>query len=108
MADVRPLVQVKSSGRQKEHVNADLLLVGAGIKLASGQTITYGSGDPEGVITATSGSLFLREDGGVDSSIYRKESDTGDTGWVAMAAGGGGGGGLSYVQARRMMTIRGI
>lgn len=108
MADQRPLVQVGATARQKQHVDADMLLAGAGIKLASGQTITYGTGSPEGVVTATSGSLFLRDDGGTDTSIYKKESDTGNTGWVAIAAGGGGGGGLTYIQARRLMTIKGM
>jgi hypothetical protein len=97
MADQRPLVQVPATGRKKQHVNADLLLVGAGIKLASGQTITYGTGNPEGVVTALSGSFFLREDGGTDTSIYRKESDTTNTGWVALTAAGGGGGSANGV-----------
>lgn len=92
MSDQRPLVQVTGTAKQKQHVNTDLLLVGAGIKLASGQTITFGSGNPEGVVEAINGSLFLRDDGGTNSSVYRKESDTTNVGWVPLVAAGGGGG----------------
>lgn len=42
-----------------------------------------GSGTPEGVVTATVGSLFTRTDGGADTTLYVKESGTGNTGWVA-------------------------
>lgn len=42
-----------------------------------------GTGDPDGVVTAPVGSLFLRSDGGAGTTLYVKESGTGDTGWVA-------------------------
>lgn len=42
-----------------------------------------GSGTPEGAITAGIGSFYMRTDGGAGSSIYVKESGTGNTGWVA-------------------------
>jgi len=45
--------------------------------------IYSGTGDPNGVITAASGSLFLRTDGGAGTSFYIKESDTGSSNWVA-------------------------
>jgi len=45
--------------------------------------IYTGTGTPESVITAGIGSIFLRTDGGASTSIYIKESGTGDTGWVA-------------------------
>jgi len=48
-----------------------------------GPTITSGSGTPEGVVTAPVGSLFLRTDGGASTSVYVKESGSGNTGWVA-------------------------
>ncbi len=50
-----------------------------------------GAGSPEGVVTANVGSLYSRTDGGTGTTLYRKESGTGNTGWVAVAAGGGGG-----------------
>jgi len=45
--------------------------------------ITSGTGSPEGVVTAPIGSRFSRTDGGAITSLYVKESGTGNTGWVA-------------------------
>lgn len=45
-----------------------------------------GVGTPEANIAAGIGSLYLRTDGGTDTSVYRKESGTGNTGWVAIVA----------------------
>lgn len=47
--------------------------------------IFNGYGSPESVVTAGVGSLFLRKDGTTDTTLYRKESGTGATGWVAVA-----------------------
>ena len=41
----------------------------------------YGSGSPEGVVTAPIGAIYHRTDGGAGTSLYVKESGTGDTGW---------------------------
>lgn len=43
---------------------------------------TSGSGSPEGVVTASVGSLYTRTDGGANTTLYVKESGTGNTGWV--------------------------
>jgi hypothetical protein len=40
-------------------------------------------GTPEGVLTARSGAMALRRDGGTGTSFYIKETGTGNTGWVA-------------------------
>lgn len=45
--------------------------------------IRYGSGTPEGAITAPVGAIYSRTDGGAGTSFYVKESGTGNTGWVA-------------------------
>ena len=46
--------------------------------------ISRGTGSPEGVVTALVGSLYIRTDGGVLSTLYVKESSpTPSTGWVA-------------------------
>jgi hypothetical protein len=44
---------------------------------------TSGEGSPEGVLVATIGSLYTRIDGGANTTLYVKESGTGNTGWVA-------------------------
>lgn len=47
------------------------------------EQIKFGAGTPEGAVTASVGTLFLRTDGGASTTLYVKESGTGDTGWVA-------------------------
>lgn len=49
----------------------------------AGCTILSGSGSPEGVRAAKVGSIYLRQDGGASTTLYVKESGTGNTGWVA-------------------------
>jgi hypothetical protein len=44
--------------------------------------IYWGTGSPETVLTAGIGSMALRYDGGAGTSLYVKESGTGNTGWV--------------------------
>jgi len=44
---------------------------------------TSGSGSPEGVVTAPVGSLYTRTNGGANTTLYVKESGTGNTGWIA-------------------------
>lgn len=46
-------------------------------------SIISGSNTPEGAITATVGSLFLRTNGGANTTLYVKESGSGNTGWIA-------------------------
>jgi hypothetical protein len=55
---------------------------GKGITLPGGITWTSGSGSPEGVVTAPVGSLYSRSDGGLLTSLYVKESGSGNTGWM--------------------------
>lgn len=44
----------------------------------------YGVGSPESVISAGIGSVYFRTDGSTNTTLYRKESGTGNTGWVAV------------------------
>lgn len=44
--------------------------------------INYGAGDPEGVVTAGVGSIWIRNDG--TAGMYRKDSGVGNTGWTEM------------------------
>lgn len=47
------------------------------------RAILTGEGTPQGNVAAPVGSLFLRSDGGANTTLYIKESGTGNTGWVA-------------------------
>lgn len=49
---------------------------------ASGGFVLRGSGTPEGAVTAAVGTLFLRSDGGAGTTLYVKESGSGNTGWI--------------------------
>lgn len=42
-----------------------------------------GAGSPNGVVSAAVGSIYQRTDGGAGTSMYVKETGTGNTGWVA-------------------------
>lgn len=44
--------------------------------------IFRGAGSPNNNITAPIGSLYLRSDGGAGTTLYVKESGSGNTGWV--------------------------
>ena len=66
--------------------NLDALYLGsgaAGVVFNNASRIKSGSGSPEGAVTAAVGSLWLRTDGGASTSIYVKESGSGNSGWVA-------------------------
>ena len=47
-----------------------------------GPSWTDGTGSPESSVTAPVGSLYSRTDGGAGTTLYVKESGTGNTGWV--------------------------
>jgi hypothetical protein len=42
-----------------------------------------GTGTPEGVVAAPVGTLYSRLDGGAGTTLYVKETGTGNTGWDA-------------------------
>lgn len=76
-----------------------------------GVRVFSGYGTPEGVVTAGIGSMYMRLDGGANTSVYIKESGTGNTGWVANVnltvpislANGGTGASLSDPGADRIL-----
>lgn len=49
-----------------------------------GAAIYSDAGDPEGSQAAVVGSLYMRTDGGTGTTLYVKESGTGNTGWAAV------------------------
>ncbi len=63
-------------------VDSDLAVTSTGV-LLGGVGIERGTGTPNGAITAVPGSLYLNESGGAGTTLYVKESGTGNTGWVA-------------------------
>lgn len=64
--------------------NIQIVKSGAAIEWTDGGPIwLVGAGTPEGNVTADVGSLFTRTNGGAGTTLYVKESGTGNTGWVA-------------------------
>lgn len=55
---------------------------GDGALLFNGLLILSGAGSPEGVKTAPVGSLYLNTSGGAGTTLYVKQSLTGNTGWI--------------------------
>jgi hypothetical protein len=46
--------------------------------------VIAGTGDPEAAVAAEIGSIYLRDDGGANTTLYVKEANDGDTtGWAA-------------------------
>lgn len=53
------------------------------VRLAALQGMTLsGTGDPNGVVAAPVGTLFLRSDGGAATTLYVKETGSGTAGWA--------------------------
>ena len=52
--------------------------------VASTNNFRWGTGTPEGAVSASVGSVFFRTDGASGTTLYVKESGTGNTGWRAM------------------------
>ncbi len=54
------------------------------VRLHGAQTISAGSGTPESALAAPVGSLYLRSDGGVNTTLYTKRTGAGNTGWYSV------------------------
>lgn len=52
-------------------------------RIITNNLIKTGVGSPEGVVIASIGTIYIRTDGGTNTTFYIKESGTGNTGWVA-------------------------
>lgn len=55
------------------------------LKDALDERFKSGEGSPEGVVTANSGCIFQRTDGGAGTSLYVKVGDASNTGWAALS-----------------------
>ena len=65
--------------------NYGIVLNGANcmhLRGTAGPKLCAGSGTPESAVIAPIGSMYMRSDGGAGTSMYVKESGTGNTGWV--------------------------
>jgi hypothetical protein len=69
------LARIEGDGRFKS--------VGAMFPQNTNAGIYSGSGSPESVVSAAVGSLYMRTDGGANTTLYVKESGVSNTGWVA-------------------------
>jgi hypothetical protein len=64
-------------------VNATATIYGRNSDAVAGYAFFGINGTPEGVITAPIGAIATRRDGGASTTLYVKQSGTGNTGWVA-------------------------
>ena len=61
---------------------------GAPLEIVNGSGVAqvrfyFGTTDPEGSLTAPVGSIYIRTSGGAGTTLYVKETGTGNTGWAA-------------------------
>jgi hypothetical protein len=77
------VVKITGDTQDRWRLTADGKLTRTRGNVADNVIFHLGTGTPEGVVTAGIGSIFQRIDGGAGTSVYFKESGTGNTGWVA-------------------------
>lgn len=74
-------------GQMPEYLSRELRRIQAALeqekRFSNGAVWISGRGTPEGSVSAPVGSLFTRADGGTGTTLYVKESGSGNTGWVA-------------------------
>ncbi len=75
----RTLSQVTARLDSKTWAAASHPIFGLG---ASGPAFHFGTNSPESVVTGNVGDVFLRTNGGANTTLYIKESGTGNTGWI--------------------------
>jgi hypothetical protein len=54
-------------------------------RLQINNQLYYGTGSPQGNVSAPPGSIYQNLSGGVGTTLYYKATGTGNTGWVAIA-----------------------
>ena len=69
-------------GKDFHRWNGDAWAVIAGVRTIP--NVRSGSGAPESAVTGIVGDLWQRTDGGAGTTLYVKESGTGNTGWVGV------------------------
>lgn len=58
--------------------------VGFNAGSTAGAQLFEGTGSPETVVTARAGSMYLNDSGGAGTSVYYKETGTGNVGWLGI------------------------
>lgn len=76
-----PLAQTERESRLLSRV-VDLERRLSAIERSQNNGLGAGLGSPEGVVVAPVGTLYRRLDGGAGTTLYVKQSGTGNTGWV--------------------------
>jgi hypothetical protein len=61
--------------------NFHIATAGKGLRLPTNAKILSGTGTPEAAVSAVVGSIFLRTDGNQSTTVYRKLSGSGSSGW---------------------------
>ena len=64
-----------------------------------------GAGSPEGAVTADIGSIYSRNNGSSNTTIYAKTSGGGNTGWEPLINTGGGGGSIGGTIAANQVAF---
>ena len=82
-------IEFKYGGTVLGRIKNSLFEIGKVSLASNGVGITAGSGDPNGIITAQPGSLYLNWQGGIGQCIWTKINGTGNTGWMPINAVGG-------------------
>lgn len=75
-------IKMKISNATEEFTFYDDVTITGRLTVGSIDIIS-GSGSPEGSVTAPVGSTYHRTDGGANTTLYVKESGSGNTGWIA-------------------------
>lgn len=83
IATQRAFRQVQQAVNELANEVTTALITADEFQLSAGPTWTTGKGSPEGVVVAPIGSLYTRLDGSTSTTLYVKESGTGNAGWVA-------------------------
>ena len=75
-----------SGGVERWSYDASRIRTTIPVEFSTGPKVNAGSGSPESVVTAPTGSIWLRSDGGAGTSFYIKEAGAGSTGWQGITA----------------------
>ena len=79
----KDVAAIRSTPQDANWVNATTVLYGRNTDALVPYALLGINGSPEGVVTAPVGAIATRRDGGASTTLYVKQSGTGNTGWVA-------------------------